>query len=256
MTEPKRIETPALAGISGETWKTATATLAALGAGLGAIDDASAVDCAPGLTLLNGFGQQLGETCTLDPSALNGDEFLFQADSFGEYVKASGPLGLIAGGVRVGGDFYGEGGYYYYVGSYARLFAEGDTIDASAFSSGGGVRYAGFRYNAGGGYPSGYYGATPWTQGTTGFVGLTFNPSGFGSGYGFGYSALGPYNYFGFAEVTIGSLTFGNIQFSNSPNTPITTASTPQGVPEPGSLALLAAGAAGIAAVRRRRRPN
>lgn len=63
--------------------------------------------------------------------------------------------------------------------------------------------------------------------------------------------------YYGFAQLTRGSITIGEVGFESLPDTPITiptASSTSATAPEPTSLALLASGAAGLLAYRRRRR--
>ena len=55
--------------------------------------------------------------------------------------------------------------------------------------------------------------------------------------------------YYGWAEFTDGDLTFNAYAFSNSPNAALTTP-----IPEPSTWTLLALGAAGVLAIRRRSR--
>lgn len=81
-------------------------------------------------------------------------------------------------------------------------------------------------------------------DGATGFVGLAL---------------FGPFddrdapfgNFFGFAEITRGSITLNSIGFQNSVNT---GAQIPSAVPLPATLGLLAAGYGGLLALRRRKR--
>jgi hypothetical protein len=62
----------------------------------------------------------------------------------------------------------------------------------------------------------------------------------------------GSNNNFGFVEIDSAAHVVG-YAFETTPNTAIVTAEIARGVPEPASIALLAAGAAGIAGIRRRR---
>jgi hypothetical protein len=57
--------------------------------------------------------------------------------------------------------------------------------------------------------------------------------------------------YYGWAEFTDGDLTFNAYAFSNSPNAALTTP-----IPEPSTWTLLALGAAGVLAIRRRSRSS
>ena len=117
---------------------------------------------------------------------------------------------------------------------YLTRLVAGDVVDAAAFS-------------AGSGFPSGIaYDNLPndgWASvGATGFAGFRI------------FDGDGGYNY-GYVELTRGSLTVGSTGYQTILNTGITIPGAPGGnaVPEPSSLALVAAGAAGMVALRRRR---
>jgi hypothetical protein len=85
-------------------------------------------------------------------------------------------------------------------------------------------------------------GAAPlWSPGDTGYLGLTF--------------AIGPAAHFGWADLTIHpdqSMTLHRIAYDDEPRAAI-GAGHVDVIPEPAHLGLLALGAAGVAALRRRR---
>ena len=116
-------------------------------------------------------------------------------------------------------------------GSYASRLPSGTLIDGSlSYLSGSGVFLSGFDSIAG-----------PYGQffGQSGFAGLQFHLPG-ESGVHFGWAKL---------LDPPGDLTVFSIGYETIQNTGIVTPA----LPEPGSLALLAAGAAGVLAMRRRK---
>jgi len=119
-------------------------------------------------------------------------------------------------------------------GSYASLLQAGELIDGSLnYVSGSGVFLSGFDSFVG---PYGQF------YGNSGFAGLSFHLQG-ESGVHYGWAEL---------HDPPGDLTVVRVGYETEQNTGIVT---PSLVPEPGTLALLAAGAAGVLALRRRQRP-
>jgi hypothetical protein len=84
------------------------------------------------------------------------------------------------------------------------------------------------------------YGVQPWDATTHGYIGVRFTTS--------------AQQYLGWAELTLNQATPGAVlnsyAYNNTPNTQIAAGE----VPEPSSMALFAAGAAGLAILRRRRK--
>jgi hypothetical protein len=86
------------------------------------------------------------------------------------------------------------------------------------------------------------YGVQPWDATTHGYIGVRFTTS--------------AQQYLGWAELTLNHATPGAVlnsyAYDSTPNTQITAGEG--AVPEPSSMALFAAGAAGLAILRRRRK--
>jgi len=111
-------------------------------------------------------------------------------------------------------------------GKFARMFSEGETVDASTFgsSSGSADLYANDLGNWG-------------TIGAHGFLGFAFDD---GTQNGLRY---------GWLELTRGSVSVGQIGLQDSYNT---GANAPTSIPEPGTLLFLASGSLGLLGLRRR----
>lgn len=137
-----------------------------------------------------------------------------------------GTFGIVAAPVDFDGIFRDESGY-------TTLFAPGDEVDAGDGPTFG---YAEF-FDASGG---------PFSElGATGYIGLQL--------------ALDTGVHYGWLEVTRGSITGGQAGFQTTPGAPAPIpgggmVGGPAGVPEPGGIPMLAAGAAGIALLKRRRK--
>ena len=119
------------------------------------------------------------------------------------------------------------------VGGFAIKLSEGDSVNNSFFDGSSGVARSfvdGYNDNTG-----------PWGAiGAHGFLPLRIESNGA--------------NFFGWVELTRGSLTLGQVGFEDTPNTAALIPTTPT-VPSPGSLALLASGAIGLLGMRRRKYP-
>jgi len=119
-------------------------------------------------------------------------------------------------------------------GTYATLLGSGEVIDGSrSYMTNTSAFLSGFTTDVPGGAPFGHF----FDQ--SGFVGLTFQLSGA--------------THYGWVKIhdNDGNLTLVRAGYETDPRGAITT---PSLVPEPGSLALLAAGAAGVLALRRRKK--
>lgn len=114
-------------------------------------------------------------------------------------------------------------------GNFAIKLAEGDAVSGGA----GNFESAADLFNGSNGF---------WSEsGDHGFAGLrlTFNDGD---------------THYGWIELTRGSIISGRAGFQNTPFAPAPIPAATAGAPEPGSLALLATGAAGLVSVRRRKR--
>lgn len=140
------------------------------------------------------------------------------------------------------------GGLAIQKGGQLRLFENGDTIDQKVI----------FDFKSTELLYSGNSGVLP-SVGDSGYLGLALKPTKVEPPpvsiaeleIGTLQKSKFPVN-FGYIRVERGSLILSEAFFEDTPNTPITIPRGPQNVPGPGALALLAAGAAGLAAMRRR----
>ena len=198
---------------------TGTASIAALalGAGLGGLDEAEAA-----IIFTDLDATISDETQTFDIDGVPLDD-----------LKVFDETGVEAGALVVPG-------FYLSVDSisknaYLNRFDVGDTIDLFAFKN---DNIAGLN---GSFFKSGLSGLSPWLDGQTGFFGFTRTGE---AGY-----------YFGYVEARFepdNTVFLGRAAFETDPNTPITIGGVD--IPAPGTLGLLAVGAAGLLAHRRRPR--
>lgn len=266
MTEDIK-KTPASLTLADAAVKTAGVSVLALGAGLTAMDEADAAACVSGTVLTN-----IGDSCQIDGDGDGQNDFFFSITEsvfgIGGHVssKGSGYISSLLGSYNVFDGIYP---------TFARRFTSAESVNSDSFGNRSTNAYLDLQpfpqpeppqysgYNPSGYYPSGYYPSgyypsgyypsgynpsgyyppppprliefdSPWFTGQTGFVGLVIENDGL--------------DLFGSAQITIGSIIFGDIQFdSNDPQ-------GPDNVPEPGTLGMLALGAAGVAIARRRKK--
>ena len=198
---------------------TGTASIAALalGAGLGGLDEAEAA-----IIFTDLDATISDETQTFDIDGVPLDD-----------LKVFDETGVEAGASIVPG-------FYLSVDSisknaYLNRFDVGDTIDLFAFKNDNVAGLNGLFFK------NGLSGLSPWLDGKTGFLGFTRTGE---AGY-----------YFGYVEARFepdNTVFLGRAAFETDPNTPITIGGVD--IPAPGTLGLLAVGAAGLLAHRRRPR--
>ena len=194
---------------------TASVAALALGAGLGGLDEAEAAII----------------FTDLDATISDGVDAFDIDDNPGPDIKVFDKTGIDAG-VAAAKNFYlsliNSSPYL-----YLDRFDVGDTIDNTTFAA-----PDNFSSNIGEFFEDGFGGASPWLDGQSGF---------------FGFFREGPKGkYFGYVEARFepdNTVFLGRAAFQNTPNTPITI----NAIPAPGTLGLLALGAAGLMAHRRRR---
>jgi hypothetical protein len=200
-----------------------TAYTAAVGA---ALTIAPAIEAAPVYSGLQEIENMYGiSNFPLDLDRDGFPDFFVYIYSEFRSSTAFGSLGAYAGSILVdGGDL--------------RRLAAGDTISSMAGTFGGGAAIFS------NGLPAGQ-----WLPSQTGFAGVRFQRSG---GEHFGWIRLhwGPNDEF-FPEMKV---TVKDWAYESVPGAPIEAGAGLPTVPEPSSLALLATGAAGVLAWRRRRR--
>ena len=198
---------------------TGTASIAALalGAGLGGLDEAEAA-----IIFTDLDATISDETQTFDIDGVPLDD-----------LKVFDETGVDAGASIVPG-------FYLSVDSisknaYLNRFDVGDTIDLFAFKNDNVAGLNGLFFK------NGLSGLSPWLDGKTGFFGFTRTGE---AGY-----------YFGYVEARFepdNTVFLGRAAFETDPNTPITIGGVD--IPAPGTLGLLAVGAVGLLAHRRRPR--
>ena len=195
---------------------TGTASIAALalGAGLGGLDEAEAA-----IIFTDLDATISDETQTFDIDGVPLDD-----------LKVFDETGVEAGASIVPG-------FYLSVDSisknaYLNRFDVGDTIDLFAFKNDNVAGLNGLFFK------NGLSGLSPWLDGKTGFFGFLRTGE---AGY-----------YFGYVEARFepdNTVFLGRAAFETDPNTPITIGGVD--IPAPGTLGLLAVGAAGLLAHRR-----
>ena len=198
---------------------TGTASIAALalGAGLGGLDEAEAA-----IIFTDLDATISDETQTFDIDGVPLDD-----------LKVFDETGVEAGALIVPG-------FYLSVDSisknaYLNRFDVGDTIDLFAFKNDNAAGLSGLFFK------NGLSGLSPWLDGKTGFFGFLRTSE---AGY-----------YFGYVEARFepdNTVFLGRAAFETDPNTPITIGGVD--IPAPGTLGLLAVGAAGLLSHRRRPR--
>ena len=197
---------------------TASVAALALGAGLGGLDEAEAAII---FTDLDATISDESEAFDID-NIPGSDLVVF--DKAGSYASAEVDNGFVLSLIKEKPFLYLD------------RFDVGDTIDQAAFSGPGN-----FDNNYGYFFKGVGAGTSPWLDGQSGFFAF-LRKGKFGS-------------YFGYVEARFepGNTVFlGRAAFQSTPNTPITIGATQ--IATPGTLGLLAVGAAGLLAHRRRQR--
>ena len=195
---------------------TASVAALALGAGLGGLDEAEAAII---FTDLNATISDDFENFGID-------------DTPDVELKVFDTTGVVAGAtVKPGFGLSVPAGVK---GNYLNRFNVGDTIGQTDFIKNNFASQTGFFFKEGFGG-----GSSPWLDGQSGFFGL-IKEGEFGNYYGYIEARFEPGN----------TVFLGRAAFQTDPNTPITI----NAIPAPGTLGLLALGAAGLLAHRRRQR--
>ena len=202
---------------------TGTASIAALalGAGLGGLDEAEAA-----IIFTDLDATISDETQTFDIDGVPLDD-----------LKVFDETGVEAGALVVPGFYLSVDGAS--ADTYLNRFDVGDTINLLAFKNDNGASLNGSFFKSG--LKSGLSGLSPWLDGKTGFFGFLRTGE---AGY-----------YFGYVEARFepdNTVFLGRAAFETDPNTPITIGGVD--IPAPGTLGLLAVGAAGLLVHRRRPR--
>ena len=199
---------------------TASVAALALGAGLGGLDEAEAAI----------IFTDLDATISDDVDVFDID------DNPGADLKVFDKTGVFAEAAVAGGFYLSLIKDAPFL--YLTRFDVGDTIDLNDFLKSNN-NLAG---SAGSFFKSGYGDVSPWLDGQSGFFGF------------FRKDAVGDYHY-GYVEARFepdNTVFLGRAAFQTDPNTPITIGAAQ--IPAPGTLGLLALGAAGLMAQRRRQR--
>ena len=156
----------------------------------------------------------------------------------GATQMGTGGTHFVLSGGAINGSVYGV------QGSVAATTSTGNYgfIVAHRLAYSANIGPTGYNFENGGYLSINLLGVAPlWSPGDTGYLGLTF--------------PIGPAAHFGWAELTIHpdqSMTLHRIAYDDEPRAAIGAGHVDE-IPEPAHLGLLALGAAGVAALRRRR---
>ncbi len=214
--------TTTAATTSANLYRAGTAGALAIGAGLVGLSEAQAD------VILTDFNVTITDDFELFDVNDDGENELAITDETGVYSSAKG----------FSGTFFAVDSFGAPKAVFLTRFYYGDTIDKSSFSPAG---RSGLFYSS---FPD-FAGKSPWEDGERGFFGFAV-PSDLdqeGVYYGYVEAQFSPGN----------TVTIFRIGFEDELGTPITIRD-PNAVPAPGGIGLLALGAAGTLAYRRRRR--
>ena len=215
-------KTTTAATSSADLYRAGAAGALAIGAGLAGLSEAQAA-----VILTDVNATITDDLQTFDVNDDGVDELRI-ADTTGFASAAKGDPGI---GTFFAVDFFGAPAPI-----FLTRFDYGDTISKKFFAAGDPVGFF---------YKNTFAGKSPWEDGERGFFGFAVPSDIDGKGVYYGYVE---------AQFSPGNtVNIFRIGFENEINTPITIRDAAQ-VPAPGGIGLLALGAAGILAYRRRRK--